>query len=117
LIHLTAAAAAEIQRQRGAAETDGPVRLGVRPGGCAGTKYHLEVAAQRCADDTVIPCDGFDLVCSVADMAVLRGITVDFSADLVDGGFRYENPNAGSVCGCGDSFQPLVSLGILPVGN
>ena len=117
MIHLTTTAATEIQRLRQDEGAEGPVRLGVYPGGCAGTKYRIVVAAERRDDDTVMAQDGFDVVCSAADLAVLRGMTVDFSKNLVDGGFRYENPNAGSVCGCGDSFQPLVSLGVLPLGK
>lgn len=117
MIHLSESATSEIRRLRRAEGAAGPVRLGVYPGGCAGTKYRLDVAAERHDDDTVMSQDGFDLICSAADLLVLRGMTVDFSGDLVGGGFRFENPNAGSVCGCGDSFQPLVSLGILPVGN
>ena len=58
------------------------------------------------------PIDQGDLrvICSAADLPALRGMVVDFSTALMGGGFRYENPNAGSVCGCGDSFQPLVGL-------
>ena len=117
MIHLTDAAVAEIRSLQQAKAHEGPVRLGTRPGGCAGTKYVLDVEAAQQVGDNTFEQGGLKVICSAADLTVLRGITVDFSADLVGGGFRYENPKAGSVCGCGDSFQPLVSLGILPVGN
>jgi iron-sulfur cluster assembly accessory protein len=117
MIHLTENAVAEIKRLCAAKDHVGPARLTTRSGGCAGTKYRLVVKAERNADDTAFELDGLTLLCSPADLAVLSGMTVDFSSDLVGGGFRYENPNAGAVCGCGDSFSPLVSLGELAPGN
>jgi iron-sulfur cluster assembly protein len=35
----------------------------------------------------------------------LEGATIDFVDSLMGGGFRIENPNAVSSCGCGHSFR------------
>ncbi len=32
------------------------------------------------------------------------GMTLDYSDDLIGGGFKFNNPNAASTCGCGQSF-------------
>ena len=121
MIQLTDTAITEIQRLQRAKGADGPVRLGTRPGGCAGTKYRIDVVAEMQDGDAAFDQGGLRMICSAADLPALRGMVVDFSNNLVGGGFSYENPNAGSVCGCGDSFQPLVSLDLgLPtpgVGN
>lgn len=111
MIQLTESAIAEIQRLCVAKNHTGPVRLATRPGGCAGTKYRMVIKAEQRDGDMLFEQDGFTLLCGPADLPKLSGISVDFSNELVGGGFRYENPNAGTVCGCGDSFQPLVSLG------
>ena len=110
MIQLTDTAITEIRRLREAKGANGPVRLGTRPGGCAGTKYRIDVVAEMQDGDTAFDQGGLRMICSAADLPALRGMVVDFSTNLVGGGFSYENPNAGSVCGCGDSFQPLVSL-------
>jgi len=110
VIRLTETAIAEIRRLQDAQGARGPVRLGTRPGGCAGTKYRIEVAAEMRDGDTAFALGDLKVICSVADLPALRGMEVDFSSALMGGGFRYDNPNAGSVCGCGDSFQPLAGL-------
>ena len=38
-------------------------------------------------------------------MMYLSGATVDYVDSLMGGGFRIENPNAVSTCGCGHSFR------------
>ena len=35
----------------------------------------------------------------------LEGATIDYVDSLMGGGFRIENPNAVSTCGCGHSFR------------
>ena len=44
---------------------------------------------------------------SVADAGstmFLDGLTIDYSDDLIQAGFRFNNPNASNSCGCGSSF-------------
>ncbi|MGB3616349.1 MAG: iron-sulfur cluster assembly accessory protein [Elainellaceae cyanobacterium] len=35
----------------------------------------------------------------------VTGLRIDYSEDLLGGGFRFHNPNAVSTCGCGHSFS------------
>ena len=35
----------------------------------------------------------------------LKGIEIDFSSDMLNGGFKIVNPNAERTCGCGTSFS------------
>jgi len=41
--------------------------------------------------------------CRYADY--LNGLMIDYSEDLMGGGFRFENPNATRICSCGSAFD------------
>jgi len=80
------------------------IRLSVVGGGCAGLQYKMDPAGE--------PAQG-DLVQHVGEVAFfihpmaapyLKGTQIDFEASLIDGGFKFINPNATSTCGCGTSF-------------
>ena len=38
-------------------------------------------------------------------MGYLSGMTIDYVDDLMGGGFKIDNPQAVSSCGCGHSFK------------
>ncbi len=110
MICLSDAAIAEIRRRL--AQSGGPaaVRVGTRPGGCAGTKYVLDVGAAARDGDLVSDQDGLAVACAPEAAPLLRGLAVDWVDALMGGGWRFANPNAGSTCGCGESFRPLLEL-------
>jgi len=83
---------------------DPVVRVSLVPGGCAGLRYALEAAPAPAPDDVMAPQAGLLVACAPADLPRLRGLRVDFVDALVGGGYRFENPNAGRTCGCGESF-------------
>jgi iron-sulfur cluster assembly protein len=57
-------------------------------------------------DDTVISGEeGLRLVCDPKSLLYLFGMTLDFSAALIGGGFKFSNPNATETCGCNNSFS------------
>ena len=84
------------------------VRVGVSGGGCAGLQYLMDPCGEPNADDLVQAVGEGDSAVRVVlhPMVVpyLKGLTIDFSTALVDGGFKFINPNATSTCGCGTSF-------------
>jgi iron-sulfur cluster assembly protein len=41
----------------------------------------------------------------------MDGASVDYVDDVLGGGFKIENPNATSSCGCGSSFKTEGSAG------
>jgi iron-sulfur cluster assembly protein len=55
--------------------------------------------------DTVVEVDGIRLLVDPTSLVYLRGATIDFVDSLIGGGFRIDNPNAVSSCGCGHSFK------------
>lgn len=84
------------------------LRLSVVEGGCAGLRYVLEATAAPAPGDIPVPHDGLLVTCAPADLPRLQGLRVDYVDAMVGGGYRFENPNAGRTCGCGESFADPV---------
>jgi iron-sulfur cluster assembly protein len=91
------------------AEAEGDVmgiRVGVKGGGCNGFSYVFEFANKAREDrDRVLDFDGLNIIVDVKSLELLRGATLDWETKLVGYGFKWRNPNARDVCGCGDSFE------------
>ena len=82
------------------------LRLGVKPGGCAGMSYAAEVDDQLGPGDEVVYEAGkLRIVAASMDSQYIDGLEIDFSNDLVRPGFILKNPNAQEGCGCGSSFK------------
>ena len=84
---------------------DHALRVFVTGGGCSGLQYGMAFQETAEAGDTVVQADGVRLLVDPASMMYLRGATIDYVDSLIGGGFRIENPNAASSCGCGHSFR------------
>lgn len=80
------------------------LRLAVSGGGCSGFQYGFSLDDHSTADDLLIERDGAGLLIDAVSLDLLRGSEVDFVEELVGAGFRINNPNAQSACGCGNSF-------------
>lgn len=81
------------------------IRLGVAGGGCAGLQYEMKPCTEKLDGDFIQQADeDVALYIHPVAAAYLKGTTLDFSTDLMDGGFKFKNPNASSSCGCGSSF-------------
>ena len=78
--------------------------VGVLSGGCSGYMYDLQIV-----DNTEIDCQelniaGFRILVPNSSSHLLDGIEIDYEDRLMGGGFKINNPNAKSSCGCGESF-------------
>ena len=87
------------------------LRVGVRSGGCSGMSYTMDfiVSSEIQEGDEVYeytPTVGqhFKVVCDPKSLLYIYGMQLDFSTDLIGGGFNFTNPNATQTCGCGSSF-------------
>jgi len=80
------------------------VRVGVKGGGCSGLSYVMDIAEKPEEKDKIFDYDGFQVFCDPKSYFYLNGLTLDFSTDLMGGGFKFINPNATKTCGCGTSF-------------
>jgi len=81
------------------------LRVFVAGGGCSGLQYGMAFEAQAREFDTVVDQNGVKLFVDPTSMMYLAGASIDFVDSLMGGGFKIENPNAVSACGCGSSFR------------
>ena len=81
------------------------LRIGVAAGGCSGMTYELHFDQSIDPKDLSFEADGLRIVVDPKSAEFLTGMTLDFSTDLVGGGFKFINPNAKRSCGCGESFS------------
>ncbi len=106
-LSLTEPAAAKIKELL-AEEPDGEalvLRVAIQGGGCSGFQYGLGFDAGPAEDDELIQMHGVTVVVDPFSAPYLQGATVDFLTGLQESGFKIDNPNAASSCGCGHSFQ------------
>jgi iron-sulfur cluster assembly accessory protein len=106
MINLTTSAVNAVRNAiASSAEPVTGLRIEVQSGGCAGLKYKMGLAKEAEADDAVFDSDGVKVFVDAASHDILTGTTIDFVVALEGSGFTFENPNAGSSCGCGKSFS------------
>ena len=105
---LTSAAVAQIKRLRAKKGDDAlKLRVGVKGGGCSGLSYVLALEDAPRATDTVYDVDGVTVLVDPKSAQFITGMTLDYStANLLEGGWKYINPNVQKSCGCGTSFTP-----------
>ncbi len=105
LVSLTPAAAEKI-RGLMAEETDVSVlRVAIEGGGCSGFQYGLGFDHASQEGDHEFECEGVKVVVDPFSAPYLRGARVDYLETIQESGFKIDNPNAVSSCGCGHSFQ------------
>jgi iron-sulfur cluster assembly accessory protein len=81
------------------------IRVGVLGGGCSGFQYSMDFEREPKADDIVFEQDGVKLFLDPMSSMYLQGVTVDYVVGLQGAGFKFDNPNAKTTCGCGSSFS------------
>ncbi len=91
-------------------EEDMKLLIGVLSGGCSGYMYDLQIVedAEDCQELFIfcdrVPTGGFHVLVPNVVSHLLDGIEIDYEDKLMGGGFKINNPNAQSSCGCGESF-------------
>ncbi len=86
-------------------QTDAYLRVGVRSGGCSGFEYVMRPTPQPRPDDLIAEFEGVRVVIDPKSAKILDGTIVDYTGQLIGGGFQFQNPNAKRGCGCGTSFS------------
>lgn len=81
------------------------LRVGVTESGCSGYSYALDFAETVTDNDIVIEQDGVKVVVDQKSMPMLDEMELDFVKDGLNQSFKFNNPNAISACGCGESFS------------
>lgn len=104
MIQLTDQAKEQVKKLIAQQKPGTVLRVGVRGGGCSGMTYDVKLDDQAKPDDRVFDNEGIKVVCDPKSIFYLDGMSLDFSTELVGGGFKFINPNATGTCGCGTSF-------------
>ncbi len=81
------------------------LRVFVSGGGCSGMQYGMALEAEPRPYDHVIERDGVKVFVDPTSMMYLNNATIDYEESIMGGGFKIDNPNAVSSCGCGQSFK------------
>jgi iron-sulfur cluster assembly accessory protein len=82
------------------------LRVAVVGGGCSGFSYHMAFENQiNEASDNVYTFDGLKVLVDQMSEMYLDGVSIDYIESLEGSGFKFNNPNVKSTCGCGSSFS------------
>lgn len=103
-ITLTESAARHIRNQ--VTQAGGiALKLGVRKVGCSGLAYTFDIAQEVGPDDEQFVSHDTQVLIERKNLPYLDGTSVDFVRKGLNESFRFDNPNAKSECGCGESFN------------
>jgi iron-sulfur cluster assembly protein len=107
VVTLTAGAATKVralmaQEPAGEAEV---LRVAIQGGGCSGFEYALGFDRGAQSGDLELEFHGVKVVVDPFSAPYLQGSNIDFLEGLQESGFKIDNPNVASACGCGHSFQ------------
>jgi iron-sulfur cluster assembly accessory protein len=106
-VSLTASAASKI-KQLMAEEPVGEaevLRVAIQGGGCSGFQYGLGFDRGASEGDHELEMHGVRVVVDPFSAPYLVGASIDFVDGIQESGFKIDNPQAVSACGCGHSFQ------------
>jgi len=81
------------------------LRIGVVGGGCSGFSYNMSFENAPGMMDKIFTFDGVKVYVDATSAMYLNGCVVDYVESLEAAGFKFENPNVKSTCGCGSSFS------------
>jgi iron-sulfur cluster assembly accessory protein len=84
---------------------DYALRIYIAGGGCSGYQYGMALEGNIRDSDLTFEQHGVKVVVDEVSINYLRGATVDYVDEIMGSGFKIDNPNAVSSCGCGSSFR------------
>ncbi len=105
LVRLTADAGAKVDALRLREAQGDFLRIAITGGGCNGLSYKLRFTAEPRRGDILVRSGGAAVVVDPKTALYLKGTVLDYSHQMVGGGFKFSNPNAKASCSCGESFS------------
>ena len=83
------------------------LRIGVKGGGCSGLSYVMNIEESPTPKDRVFEIEGLSVFIDSKSLQFIDGLELDYTTkNLLEGGWKFTNPNAQRSCGCGTSFTP-----------
>ena len=105
MLQLTESAQAALSQViAGSSKPIAGLRIEVSSGGCSGFQYALSLEEAVPNGDTIVETGGLNVFVHPDSVALLNGVTIDFTESVEGAGFVFDNPNAKSSCCCGKSF-------------
>lgn len=106
VLTLTEAAVAQVKEVIATQHLEGHyLTIRVVPAGCSGLGYDLNLVKELKDGDLRWTQDGIEIVTDKLSANYLAGTRMDWVKTDTAAGFKFENPNAKSSCGCGNSFS------------
>lgn len=110
MLQISSSAIREIKRiQSNKQQPDIPLKISVLSGGCSGLFYELKFQNSHNSEDKLLQIDAVEIAIAPDAEKYIEDLKIDYAEDLMGGGFRFNNPQAENVCGCGISFSPKKS--------
>ncbi len=81
------------------------LRVAVVGGGCSGFQYHMAFENNTTEADQIFEFNGLKVAVDQMSSMYLDGVEIDYIETLEGAGFKFNNPNVKSTCGCGSSFS------------
>ena len=106
MINLTPNAISAVEKFiKGSATPVAGLRIAIAGGGCSGFQYSMAFENQAGMMDKVFTFDDLKVFVDATSLMYLKGCTVDYVETLESAGFKFDNPQVKSTCGCGSSFS------------
>ena len=103
-VTLTEPAAHRVRNFLSQSDASVGLRFGVRPSGCSGFAYVVDLATDVDGDDNVYESNGVKILVDSKSLPYLDGTCIDFRREGLNEVFVYDNPNVKSEGGCGESI-------------
>ena len=81
------------------------LRIKIVGGGCNGLSYRMQFTDDTKQGDILVKTMNSHLLIDPKTALYIKGTSLDYSHNLVGGGFQFNNPNAKASCSCGESFS------------
>jgi len=106
MIQLTERAVTKVQEiLEGQEPKPAGLRISVVGGGCSGFSYSMAFENAPGLLDKTYNYSNLRVFVDQASLLYLDGAEVDYVETLEGSGFKFNNPNVKSTCGCGSSFS------------
>ncbi len=105
LVRLTEAAGNKVRALVAREKQGDYLRVAITGGGCNGLSYKLKFTPEPKRGDILVRSAGTSVLVDPRTALYLKGTVLDYSSQLIAGGFKFSNPNAKASCSCGESFS------------
>ena len=105
LIRITKSADEKLIRLIDREQSGSMLRIKIVGGGCNGLSYKMNFTDDTKQGDILVQTMSSQLLIDPKTALFIKGTLLDYSHNLVGGGFQFNNPNAKASCSCGESFS------------